>query len=147
MWGRRPQKRHSSLTLLSPKHVTINRDHFRDFEAYRPVPDTLARPRIGWPWARNAEPLSFFPPRRKATTAKARVNVRMLGSAPWRRGYYRQCAIERSQFPRGLRHVGHVRCCFSTPLRVSLITVSTHMIRRCVRRSAMFIAPKSRYSR
>lgn len=59
-----------------PQNASINRDHFRDFGAYRPVPDTLARLRIGWPWACNAGSLSFFPPRRKATAAKARVNVR-----------------------------------------------------------------------
>lgn len=121
--GRNLSKGIRHVPFFSPSmSINISNDHFRGFKACRLV-STLLLVRESSVGRDRAVGAISFPPggERRPRPAKAKVNVRTFSSAPRRRGYYRQCGIERSQFPRSLRYVGHARCCLSTcPLRVSL---------------------------
>lgn len=106
------------------RRLSINH---RSFSRFRPIPSSTrsrARPFAVRSLSRacNGRAIfpSSFPPRAKGSDGQKQKStyVRARGSALGRRGYYRQRGIERSQFPRGLRRVGHARCCCLSVARV-----------------------------
>lgn len=131
-----------------PQNASINRGHFRSYEAYRHVPEH-SRLAVSVP-RRAAYPSSHHGERRARCSGEQKQESQRTYArfrSATRRGYYRQCAIERSQFPRGLRRVSVTQGVVFLP--VSRVSHGEHARNtgRCARRSAMFIAPKSRYSR
>lgn len=113
-----------------PQNASINRAHFRDFEAYRSVADALARPRIGWPWACNGGPRIFLPTTAKGDRGEQKQESTYVRSVPLRGEDTTVSVPSKGVSFRVVSgaSVTPVFIFFTCPLRVCL-TVSTHVTR------------------
>lgn len=144
------EDRQNDVVYTAFPKTLINRDHIRDFGAYWPVPDTLARPRIGWPWACNARGryLSSHRGERRPRRGQKQEST-YVRSVPLREDTTDSVPSKGVSF----RVVSGASVTpgvvsFYLPASPCLHSVSAHVTRgRCARRSVMFIAPKSHYSR